>query len=177
MTDLPPAIRQISSTELESCKSDLCHVLIDSVADGAAISFMAPLSQSEAERFWLSDVKAALDDGSRLLFGAFVDKRLVGTVQLVTGLPPNQPHRAEISKMVVHPDGRRRGLGKALMAAALNAARQEGKTLVTLDTRTGDVSENLYRSLGFEQAGVIPDFAFDPDGGSKHATTYLYRYL
>ena len=149
----------------------------DSVLDGAAISFMATLTDAEAQRFWNDDVRSGLEFGSRLLFGALVDGRLVGTVQLVVGMPPNQPHRAETSKMVVHPESRRLGLGKALMTAALEAAERSNKTLVTLDTRTGDVAGALYRSVGFEKAGVIPDFAYDPDGQARHATTYMYRYL
>ena len=177
MTELSRTVRQVLPSEVEAHLSDLCRVLVDSVADGAAISFMAPLGEAQAAQFWRNDVKPALEGGNRLLFGAFVDGRLVGTVQLVIGMPPNQPHRAEISKMIVHPDGRRRGLGKALMTAALDAAKRLGKTLVTLDTRTGDVSEALYRGVGFEKAGVIPDFAFDPDGTTRHATTYMYRYL
>ncbi len=170
-------IRELEAAALENHLADLCRVLIDSVSDGAAISFMAPLTKHEAERFWVGDVKPSVACGERHLFGAFVEDELVGTVQLILAMPPNQPHRAEVSKMVVHPDARRLGLGKALMKAAIDVARQAGKTLITLDTRTGDVSENLYRGVGFEQAGVIPDFAFDPDGVARHATTYMYRYL
>ena len=155
----------------------LCKVLIDSVTDGAAISFMAPMSRAEAERFWMTDVRAAVEGGTRHLFGAIADERLVGTVQLVVGLPPNQPHRAEISKMIVHPDARRRGIGKALLHKAFDVAQQSGKSLVTLDTRTGDVSERLYRSVGFEEAGVIPSFALDPDGKAFHSTTYMFKRL
>ena len=98
-------------------------------------------------------------------------------MQLVLSMPPNQPHRAEIAKMIVHPAARRLGLGRALMEAALDAAKSRGKTLVTLDTRTGDTAEPLYRSVGFEVAGVIPDFAWDPDGRAMHGTTYMYRRI
>lgn len=177
MTGLSHDIRQLDPAELERCLDDLCRVLMDCVSDGAAISFMAPLAQEEARRFWQNTVKPEVERNDRILFGAFVDTQLVGTVQLVTGMPPNQPHRAEISKMMVHPDGRRRGLGTMLMTAALECAQQAGKTLVTLDTRSGDVSELLYRSVGFEVAGSIPDYAYDPDGKTRHATTYMYRYL
>ena len=156
---------------------DLCRILIDSVANGAAISFMAPLAREDAEKFWLSDVKSAIDCGTRHLFGAFAGDRLVGTVQLIVGMPPNQPHRAEISKMVVHPDARRLGVGKALLQKAFETARRSGKSLATLDTRTGDVSEQFYRSVGFQEAGSIPYFAFDPDGEALHATTYMYMHL
>lgn len=177
MTDFTCEILELDAAATEKNLDDLCCILMDSVAGGAAIGFMAPVSKADAKRFWSEDVKAAVESGSKRLFGAFVDGSLVGTVQLVVRMPPNQPHRAEISKMVVHPNGRRRGLGKALMNAALGAARRAGKTLVTLDTRTGDVSEALYRSVGFERAGVIPDYAFDPDGKARHATTYMYHHL
>ena len=177
MTNLSHHIIELNAADIASHVDDLCRVLMDSVAGGAAISFMTPVPKADAERFWLQDVATAVESGSRRLFGAFVDQRLVGTVQLVLGMPPNQPHRAEISKMIVHPDGRRRGLGKALMNEALTVAKRVGKTLVTLDTRTGDVAEPLYRGVGFKESGVIPDFAYDPDGSAKHATTYMYRYL
>ncbi|MEJ8563556.1 GNAT family N-acetyltransferase [Yoonia sp. GPGPB17] len=177
MTNPTISIVVLSPSDIETHLADLTRVIRDSVLDGAAISFMATLTDAEAQRFWNDDVRSGLEFGSRLLFGALVDGRLVGTVQLVVGMPPNQPHRAETSKMVVHPESRRLGLGKALMTAALEAAERSNKTLVTLDTRTGDVAGALYRSVGFEKAGVIPDFAYDPDGQARHATTYMYRYL
>ena len=177
MTNHSISVAELSSSDIDSHVGDLCRILADSVAEGAAIGFMATLTDAEAENFWRKDVREAVDTGGRRLFGAFVDKRLVGTVQLLLHMPPNQPHRAEISKMVVHPESRRLGLGKALMKTALKAAQHAGKTLVTLDTRTGDVSQSLYRSVGFQDAGVIPDFALDPDGRSQHATTYMYRHL
>ncbi|MBO9445942.1 GNAT family N-acetyltransferase [Ruegeria sp. R14_0] len=177
MTHQPPFVSRLTPSDIDENLTDLCRVLVDSVADGAAISFMMPLDQETAARFWADDVKPAVEKGERHLFGAFAKGRLIGTVQLLLSMPPNQPHRAEISKMIVHPMARRQGLGKALMSEALAAAQDEGKTLVTLDTRTGDVSESLYKSVGFEPAGIIPDFAFDPDGQSRHATTYMYRYL
>lgn len=177
MTDFFHQITELNGSKIAKHVNDLCVVLIDSVADGAAISFMATVTKAETEHFWLHDVRSAVECGNRHLFGAFVDGRLVGTVQLVIGMPPNQQHRAEISKMVDHPDRRRRGLGKALMNAALSAAKEAGKVIVTLDTRTGDVSEALYRGVGFEEAGVIPDFSYDPDGGKRHWTTFMYRYL
>lgn len=171
------SVRILTQIELDAHLSELCRVLIDSVRDGAAVSFMANMTKSDAEQFWRQEVGPRLVIGHCHLFGAFVDDVLVGTVQLVTGMPPNQPHRAEISKMIVHPEVRRRGLGKALMTAALDLARDKGKKLVTLDTRTGDVSEGLYRSVGFMEAGKIPDYAFDPDGQARHSTTYMYCYI
>lgn len=155
----------------------LCHILADSVAAGAAISFMAPLPTVDAARFWSQDVQPEVAAGRRVLFGAERDGDLLGTVQLLTAMPPNQPHRCEIAKMIVHPRARRLGIGRALMHRALERARDLGKTLVTLDTRTGDVAEPLYASVGFAVAGVIPDFAWDPDGKARHATTYMFRRI
>jgi len=155
----------------------LTRILTDSVAAGAAISFMAPLSNEDATQFWSQDVRTEVDAGRRVLFGVDRDGDLLGTVQLLTAMPPNQPHRGEIAKMIVHPRARRQGLGRVLVNAALDHARAIGKTLVTLDTRTGDVAEPLYASVGFEVAGVIPDFAWDPDGQARHATTYMFRRI
>lgn len=155
----------------------LSRILADSVAQGAAIGFMAPLSPDDAARFWLGDVQPDVVAGRRLLFVADDAGDLLGTVQLVTGMPLNQPHRCEIAKMIVHPHARRMGIGRSLMSHAVERARTLGKTLVTLDTRTGDVAEPLYASVGFEVAGMIPDFAWDPDGKAKHATTYMFRRI
>lgn len=155
----------------------LSEILAHSVGDGAAISFMAPLSLQDAALFWSRDVRPEVVAGRRMLLGAERDGALVGTVQLLTAMPPNQPHRCEIAKMIVHPRARRLGVGRALMNRALVRARELGKALVTLDTRTGDAAEPLYASVGFEVAGVIPDFAWNPDGTAKHATTYMFRRI
>ena len=155
----------------------LSRILADSVEDGAAISFMAPMLGEDAARFWLSDVLPEVAAGRRVLFGAERSGELVGTVQLLTAMPPNQPHRCEVAKMIVHPCARRMGIGRTLMNRAIGHARELGKTLVTLDTRTGDAAEPLYASVGFEVAGVIPDFAWDPDGQERHATTYMFCRL
>lgn len=156
---------------------DLCSILVESVGAGAAISFMAPLSHDDAAQFWSHDVRREVDAGKRILLGAEHDGGLHGTVQLITAMPPNQRHRGEIAKMIVHPRSRRLGIGRSLMTGALERARNLGKTIVTLDTRAGDVAQTLYASLGFNVAGVIPDFAWDPDGKATHATTYMYRRM
>ena len=155
----------------------LSGILIDSVSGGAAISFMAPLSYDAAAQFWLRDVLNEVAAGRRILLGADHNGDLVGTVQLITFMPPNQQHRCEIAKMIVHPGARRLGIGRSLMNHVLDRARDLRKTLVTLDTRTGDVAELLYRSMRFDVAGAIPDFAWDPDGKARHSTTYMFRRL
>jgi ribosomal protein S18 acetylase RimI-like enzyme len=168
-------IIELDGLAIEKRLGELSRVLADSVADGAAISFMAPMPYEDAARFWSGDVQREVAAERRVLFGAERDGEIVGTVQLLTAMPPNQPHRCEIAKMIVHPQARRLGIARALMNAALGRARELGKTLVTLDTRTGDAAEPLYASVGFEVAGVIPDFAWDPDGKALHATTYMFR--
>lgn len=170
-------IDELDGHAIEADLAALSRILIDSVADGAAVGFMAPVSVHEAARFWLETVRPDVEAGRRTVFGARRGGDLVGTVQLLTAMPVNQPHRCEIAKMIVHPHARRMGIGRALMTRALDRARELGKTLVTLDTRTGDVAEALYASLGFEIAGSIPDYAFDPNGRARHATTYMYRGL
>ena len=174
---MQPQIFELDGAAIEGNLDALSRILMDSVADGAAIGFMAPVSLEDAARFWLMDVRPAVETRRRLLFGARYDGETVGTVQLLTAMPANQPHRCEIAKMIVHPRARRLGIGRALMSHALERARELGKTLVTLDTRTGDVAEPLYASVGFEVAGIIPDYAFDPDGRARHATTYMYRRI
>ena len=170
-------IRALEPDHIKQYLDDLCAMLIDCVADGGAIGFLAPLSRQAAEGFWLNEVRASLLTQNRTVFAAFYENKIVGGVQLIACEPPNQPHRSEIAKMMVHPDHRRKGLARALMLAALDHAQTMGKSLVTLDTRSGDAAQSLYQSLGFEAAGVIPDFALDTDGKNLHATTYMFRRL
>ena len=168
---------EINAPSIAARIEALSGILVESVGAGAAIGFMAPLSREDAARFWGDDIRREVAAGRRLLFGAERGGVLVGTVQLLTAMPPNQPHRCEIAKMIVHPDARRLGIGRALMTRALARARDLGRTLVTLDTRTGDVAERLYASVGFERAGIVPDYAWDPDGRRRHPTTFMFRRL
>lgn len=174
---MKPQIIEFDGLAIDRKLEDLSRILADSVAMGAAIGFMAPLSHGDAARFWSESVRPEVVAGRRILFGAQHGDDVLGTVQLLTRMPANQPHRCEIAKMIVHPSARRRGLGRALMNRAIDRARGLGKTLITLDTRTGDVAQPLYAGVGFEAAGVIPDYAWDPDGRAKHATTYMYRRI
>lgn len=155
----------------------LADVLIDCVEGGASVSFMAPLPRDKAIAFW----RGALDGASRgeRIVLAAEDRRtgrVVGTVQVVLTMPDNQPHRAEVAKLLVYRDARRRGLGAALMGAAEAAARASGRTLLVLDTATGGHAERLYERLGWQRCGVIPGFALLPHGGLC-ATTVFYREL
>ncbi|HSV54021.1 MAG TPA: GNAT family N-acetyltransferase [Burkholderiaceae bacterium] len=152
----------------------LAELLIDCVDGGASVSFMHPLSMSKALAFWRG-VADGVAQGERGLLVAEDAAGIVGTVQLVLGQPENQPHRADVSKMLVHRRARRHGLGALLMQAAEELAREHGKSLLVLDTASSD-AERLYARLGWQRCGVIPGYALLPSGGLCD-TTYFYREL
>ena len=153
----------------------LADLLVESVNDGASVGFMAPLSKPKAVAFWrhVADGVAA---GQRALLIAEDETGIVGTVHLILALPENQPHRADLTKMLVHPRARRRGIGAALMEAAEEMARDEGRTLLVLDTVTGSDAERLYARLGWVRVGEIPDFALLARGG-LWGTMVFYKRL
>lgn len=153
----------------------LADVLIDCVEGGASVSFMHPLPRRRALEFWRR-VARGVTAGERALVVAEDAAGVCGTVQLVLDQPENQPHRADLSKMLVHRRARRRGLGVALMRAAEATARECGKTLLVLDTVTGGDAERLYEQLGWVRVGVIPRYALMPQGESCD-TTVFYRDL
>jgi GNAT superfamily N-acetyltransferase len=152
----------------------LADLLIDCVDGGASVSFMHPLPAAKALGFW-QGVADAVARGERALLVAEDSQGISGTVQLILGQPENQPHRADLSKMLVHRRVRRRGLGEALLRAAEDLGRDCGKSLLVLDTASGD-AERLYAKLGWQRCGVIPGFALWPRGGLCD-TTYFYRDL
>lgn len=143
----------------------LADVLLDCVDGGASVGFMQPFGRDRAEAFWAGAI-AGVDRGDRVVLVAedAADGMVLGTVQLVLAAPENQPHRGEVSKMLVHRRARRRGVGAALMEAAEVAARDAGKTLLVLDT-ANPVAERLYTRLGWQRVGLIPNYALWPDGG------------
>ena len=153
---------------------DLAGVLIDCVEGGASVSFMHPLSRDRAVTFWRR-VAEGVVAGERALLVAEDARGVCGTVQLVLDQPENQPHRAELSKMLVHRRARRQGLGAALLRAAEATARECGKTLLVLDTASDD-AERLYERMGWTRVGVIPGYALLPQGGLCR-TTVFYRNL
>jgi GNAT superfamily N-acetyltransferase len=152
----------------------LAAVLIDCVSGGASVSFMSPLSLDKAVAFWRG-IASQLAEGRRGLLVAEDAQGMVGTVQLVFDLPENQPHRADLSKMLVHRRARRRGVGEALLRAAEDLAREHGKWLLVLDTASAD-AERLYARAGWIRVGVVPGFALWPEGGLCD-TTFFYRRL
>ena len=164
-------IRRFVVTEVRAQLDGLAAILVDCVAGGASVSYLAPLSHEQA-RAAFEAVAVEVEQGRRLLLGAFANGDLVGTVQLILALPPNQPHRAEIAKLLVHRSARRRGIAELLMAGAEAEARAEGKTLLVLDTVTGDDAERLYERLGWIKVGVIPGYALYPDGRPCDTTIF-----
>jgi GNAT superfamily N-acetyltransferase len=155
----------------------LAAILHAAVHDGAGVSFVVPFSVDDARRFWTDRVVPAVRDRSRRVLVARLDGRIVGTVQLDLPWPPNQPHRADVGKLLVHPDARRRGIARALMHALEDLARAEGRTLLTLDTVTGAPSEALYRALGYVELGVLPGFALGSTSRAPEAATFMYKRL
>jgi GNAT superfamily N-acetyltransferase len=154
---------------------ELADLLIDCVEGGASVSFMHPLTRERAVAFWRR-VAQGVAAGERALLVAEDAQGVCGTVQLVFDLPENQPHRADLSKMLVHRRARRQGLGAALMRAAEATARECGKTLLVLDAVTGGDAERLYERLGWVRVGAIPGYALMPQGGLC-STTVFYRNL
>lgn len=156
-------------------RRQLAELLLDAVDGGASVGFMQPLDSRRAEAFW-QQVAEGVARGERALLVAEDEQGICGTVQLVLSQPDNQPHRADLAKMLVHRRARRRGLGAALMRAAEQAARDSGKTLLVLDTVSHSDAERLYTRLGWQRVGEIPGYALWPQGGLC-ATTYFYKAL
>lgn len=172
-----PEIVTLDADQLAARLDQFADMLHACVHDGASIGFIEPFPISEADAFWRDKIIPALKGGKRTLFAALDQDRVVGTVQLDYDTMPNQVHRGDISKLMVRPDCRRRGIAQLLMVAAENCARDIGRTLLTLDTRTGDSAEVLYTALGFETTGIIPDFARDPDTEKFSGTTVMYKRI
>lgn len=161
---------------------ELGELLHACVHDGANINFILPFNMGDALTFWSDKVAPALDKEQRFLFVAWEhppkgSARLVGTVQLNCDMPPNQAHRAEISKLLVHPTCRRRGIARKLMHEAELQAHRLGRNLITLDTTTGSAAEALYLSLGYVSLGAIPGYARDPKEDRLDPATILYKQL
>jgi GNAT superfamily N-acetyltransferase len=155
--------------------AELAAVLVDCVEGGASVSFMAPFSEIEALAFFRK-VAASVAAGDTVLLAAKYNGRIVGTVQLGLDTPPNQPHRADIKKMLVHRAARDRGIGAALMAAVEDEARRHGRWLLVLDTVPGENGHRLYARAGWTETGIVPDYAMFPDGRLCD-TTIMWKRL
>lgn len=169
-TSPPHRLRVVTERQI----AQLAEVLMDCVEGGASVSFMQPLTRERAEGFWRR-VAQGVTTGEVALLVSEDASGICGTVQLILGQPENQPHRADLSKMLVHRRARRQGLGEALMRAAEAEALVCGKRLLVLDTASGD-AERLYERTGWQRVGTIPGYALLPEGGPCD-TTVFYRIL
>lgn len=168
-------IRSIDAEEAAARIDDLADVLIDCVVGGASVSFMLPLPRDKAAAFW-QGVAAAVARKERVLLIAESDGEIVGTVQLIVAQPDNQPHRADVAKMLVHRKARGRGIAQQLMHALDEAARSAGKSVLVLDTVTGGDAERLYARAGWQLVGTVPRYAMMPDGAFC-GTSFFYKHL
>ena len=164
-------IRRLGAAEGRRYLSALAEVLFDCVEGGASVSFMAPFSKAAAESFF-EKVLDGVERGERILLAAFIDSQLVGTVQIVPATPPNQPHRADVAKLLVRRSARCQGIATRLMERVEEVSRLAGKTLLVLDTVTGDAAEKLYMRMGWNRVGVIPKYALFPDGRMCDTTIF-----
>ena len=170
-------ITELSPNALEEDLSGLADILHASVLAGASINFIMPFSAADAARFWTDKVLPALRGGQLVVLIARFDGRIAGTVQLDCDTPPNQPHRAELRKLMVHPDLRHRGIARVLMAAIERIAGTRGRSLITLDTRAGDKAEPLYLSLGYKTIGTAPAYARDVFEDRLDDCIFMYKQL
>jgi GNAT superfamily N-acetyltransferase len=168
-------IRTLDAAEAEARLDELAAILVDAVAQGASVNFMAGFSHDEACAFWRKQMPG-LADQEKILFVGEQRGRLIATVMLMHAPQPNAPHRAEIGKMLVHSSARRQGLGRRLLAAAEEAALSRGRTLLILDTENGSAGEFLYRSSGWREIGTVPHHSYTTDGRLADATIF-YKQL
>ncbi len=173
MTQHPLDIARVDATAAQVLLPELIHLLRETVDDGASIGFWSPLTEAEAEHYW-REVIADLDAGRRILLVARLGQAVVGSGQLEPAHKRNGAHRAEVQKLMVTPAARRRGIGRTLLSALEDEARLAGRTLLVLDTRRGDPSEQLYTQQGYIRVGVIPRYTIEPDG--SHADTVIYYH-
>lgn len=168
-------IRELGVEAYSAAIPGLAELIIDAVAGGASINFLRDVTAAEAAAWWQARTELVAA-GVVTPLVAVVDGRVVGSVLLVRSVKANSPHRAEIEKVIVHRDARRRGIARALMAAAEARARADGRWLLILDTVTGSAADALYRSLGWNETGVVPDHSLLPDG-RPWATTFFWKDL
>jgi len=168
-------IRKLSAEETHVHVDELSVVMLDCVEGGASMGYMSPFSMQDGHGFW-AGVVVDIANGSVLHLAALEDERIVGTVQVVLKQPPNQPHHGDLKKLMVRTEARGRGVARKLMAAAEQAARDHGKTLLVLDTATGSDAEFMYPKLGWQRVGTIPNYAKFPDGRYCD-TTVFYKEI
>jgi GNAT superfamily N-acetyltransferase len=167
-------IRSLDADETRERIDQLADVLLDCVEGGASVSFMLPMACATALDFWRK-VADGVARGERTLLVAEDEGDIVGTVQLITDMPENQPHRADVAKLLVHRRARGAGIARALMEAVEEAARGQGRRVLVLDTAS-PTAERLYERLGWQRVGVVPDYAYLPDG-ALCATSFYYKHV
>jgi GNAT superfamily N-acetyltransferase len=170
----PYAVRRLGADEATVLIEQLADVLVDCVEGGASVNFMLPMVRDTALRFWHKTI-ASVERGERTLLVAEDAHGIIGTVQLATDMPENQPHRADVAKLLVHRRARGAGVGRRLMEAVEEAAREQGRTVLVLDT-ANPAAERLYERLGWQRVGAVPYFCLMPDGAMS-ATTFFYKHL
>jgi GNAT superfamily N-acetyltransferase len=170
------SVRRIGANEAVACVDALADVLIDCVEGGASVGYMLPLAREKALGFWRGVAEGVARNERALLIAESRAGEILGTVQLIFAQPDNQPHRADVGKMLVCRKARRQGIAQRLMAAVEDTARDEGRSVLVLDTVTGGAAEGLYEKAGWQRVGVVPKYALMPDG-EFCATTVYYRHL
>ena len=171
------SISQFTADDIATHRPALASLLRDCVLAGASINFIAPFDLNQASAFWQHKVEPGVLKGTLILLVARDEGEWTGSVQLDYDTPPNQPHRAEVRKLMVHPAFRRKGIARQLMQQIEAISAALGRTLITLDTRTGSEAEPLYTALGYLTVGQIPGYALDVDGAGLHGTTLMYKQL
>ena len=169
-------LRTLSHDDILKHLSELTDILVSCVNGGASVSFMLPFSPETATAFWLRMAQSVAAGERIVLAAADAQQRLVGTVQLITDQPENQPHRADVAKLLVHEKARRKGAAMALMEALEAVAREKALTVLVLDTSTGSGAETFYQRAGWQKAGEIPRYALMPNGDMT-ATSMFYKFL
>lgn len=173
---LPFRVYVLSAQALPDRIDELTDVLVDCVTGGASVSFMLPFDRQQARDFWHKVAQSAAREERVVLAAENEQGRIIGTVQLITDQPDNQPHRADVAKLLVHSEARRGGVAQALMALLESEARKRGKDVLVLDTATGSAAEKFYQRYEWQRAGEIPRYALNPDG-SYCSTTYFFKQL
>lgn len=168
-------VRRLHAPEAAARMHELADLLVDAVAHGASVNFLAGLEPTRARQFW-EGTQPGLQSGATQLFVAERDGRMIGTALLFLAQQPNQPHRGDVGKMLVHSGERRRGVGRRLLAAAEAAAVLQGRTLLMLDTTSGSAGDALYRAQGWTDYGRVPGHALDP-AGLPTETTFFFKRL
>ena len=168
------AVRIVALTDSAGVIEALADILVEVVADGGSVSFMHPLGREDASKFW-KDSLARAEQGRCVVLGAWQSGELIGTVTLDLAMPPNQPHRAEIAKLMTRVSYRGRGVARSLMIEAERIAVERGRTLLVLDTAEDGGAARLYEGLGYQRVGVIPDYALKPHGGLTGTIVYFKK--